>query len=761
VIHVDRSRVPAPKVLGSARAQEAKRRDEAFFRDPATAVKARHAFDVSVYTHSDVKHALRALFLDKCAYCEQRLDPYVPAGIDHFRPINTAVNLDGSQSVGYWWLAYEWSNIYLSCQKCSSMKANRFPVDGPRTAPPKQGEVTLERMAEALRSEIALLLDPCGPEELGEELQFRGHGGVEGATRRGEVTVSVFSLNREDLVRRRRESAQQVNSALYRFGRERFKYSEITRPLARTRQEFESFARRIFDPAGEFTQAVLQQFARWVKLVRKQGKNIEFEEHIRAITARYLAEGVSVPWPAAVTEPERQASTGSSVVSHGRRQKEAYFTGARRIERITVENFRAIERLELGFPQPKSAREPWMMLLGENGTGKSSLLQAAGLALMGEERANSLAGEVSLRPAALVRHAKGVDHGTVQVKLSHMLDPVTLTFRSDANAFQVTPPEPQVLSLGYGATRLLPREVGKSDQGGTFIRIANLFDPTAPLNDAERWLADTKKLSRNRFHDVREALKDLLMLEPEAEFQRRGGRVTARIFNEPICLHDLSAGFQSVVAMATDIMISLLAKWKSIEIAEGVVLLDEIEVHLHPTWKIGIVERLRRCFPRVTFLATTHDPLCLKGLDDGEIVVLRRDEEDRISTAQGLPSVEDLRVDQILTSHLFGLRATRGARVQKRIDRYAELLGKSRRTRAEQDEFARLRAELSHTLTSTETLVQKEVEEAIKKTLVRDRLPQPALEGATLQEPAPLEPTLQLELKRKLEALMTKARGRR
>ena len=69
----------------------------------------------------------------------------------------------------------------------------------------------------------------------------------------------------------------------------------------------------------------------------------------------------------------------------------------------------------------------------------------------------------------------------------------------------------------------------------------------------------------------------------------------------------------------------------------------------------------RRCFPRVSFSVTTHDPLCLKGLHDGEIVVLRRDEVDRIVAVTGLPSVEDLRVDQILTSEMFGLRATRGA----------------------------------------------------------------------------------------------------
>ena len=51
---------------------------------------------------------------------------------------------------------------------------------------------------------------------------------------------------------------------------------------------------------------------------------------------------------------------------------------------------------------------------------------------------------------------------------------------------------------------------------------------------------------------------------------------------------------------------------------------DEIETHLHPAWKLEIVTRLRRVFLRLHFLATTHDPLCLRGLQSGEVVVLRR-----------------------------------------------------------------------------------------------------------------------------------------
>ena len=59
--------------------------------------------------------------------------------------------------------------------------------------------------------------------------------------------------------------------------------------------------------------------------------------------------------------------------------------------------------------------------------------------------------------------------------------------------------------------------------------------------------------------------------------------------------------------------------FRSAVLEPPMVLLDEIEVHLHPRWQIGIVEALRHAFPRVRFIASTHSPLCLHGLEREEI----------------------------------------------------------------------------------------------------------------------------------------------
>src|SRR5262249_16482868 len=144
--------------------------------------------------------------------------------------------------------------------------------------------------------------------------------------------------------------------------------------------------------------------------------------------------------------------------------------------------------------------------------------------------------------------------------------------------------------------------------------------------------------------------------------------------------------------------------WDSLEEAEGIVLLDEMEVHLHPTWKISIVERLRAACPRLTFLATTHDPLCLKGLGPGEIVVLKRElrdvGDDTMYAETDIPPMTHLRVDQLLTSFLFDLDSTRDHLTGPMVARYSTLLSKAKRSVAEQREFEELKAALTRQLSS-------------------------------------------------------------
>lgn len=430
-----------------------------------------------------------------------------------------------------------------------------------------------------------------------------------------------------------------------------------------------------------------------------------------------------------------------SIEKTGGINKEAYYVGAKRIERIELWNFKAIESLTLNFATPKAANESWMMLIGENGTGKSAILQAVALTLMGQRHNDSL----ELDASRFVRRNAKEGKGHVRVDLTGLDKPIEMKFDKKSKRFQVNPPDPKILLLGYGATRLLPRNGSGADRRKN-IRIQNLFDPFAPLNNAEKWLGNKRQVSEQRFHQISLALKDLLMLEEESVFTRKNRKVQANLYGVRLDLQDLSDGYQSVLAMVIDIIIGISDKWTNIQHSEGIVLIDELEVHLHPRWKMQIVESLRRTFPKMAFLVTTHDPLCLKGLQQEEIVLLQRDENDRISAMTSPFDVEDMRADQILTSDLFGLRTTR-SKLAEKSRRYTELYLKTTRSPAEEQEFQTLQTDLREKFSWAETPGGRWMEQALQAAM--QSLPQPG-------GPSPLPDAMKMEIREQLQRLLQK-----
>jgi len=164
----------------------------------------------------------------------------------------------------------------------------------------------------------------------------------------------------------------------------------------------------------------------------------------------------------------------------------------------------------------------------------------------------------------------------------------------------------------------------------------------------------------------------------------------------PLSLRQLSDGYQSLIGLAADVMDVMHQQgFKSMRSAQGVVLVDELGNHFHPRWKMRIVGALRRAFPQVQFIFSTHDPLCLRGLGRGEMAVLRRAEDRSVYVVEDLPSVEGMRVDQLLTSEHFGLDTTLDPDSEQDLKRYRQLSVNRQRTAAEEVELEQLVAKLS------------------------------------------------------------------
>lgn len=154
----------------------------------------------NVYKHSVVFKCLRKDFHDKCAYCQSHLDfstAYYP--VEHYRP-KAAYIPEGSKakvSPAYWWLAYDWSNLLLSCQVCNTNKGNHFPLeketqrDIPNKNVKREEPLILNPVADDFNEHIAYLCEEAKPKS---------------GSRKGETTIRLLDLNREELLNSRRDA---------------------------------------------------------------------------------------------------------------------------------------------------------------------------------------------------------------------------------------------------------------------------------------------------------------------------------------------------------------------------------------------------------------------------------------------------------------------------------------------------------------------------------------------------------------------------
>lgn len=154
----------------------------------------RFSFLKGIYGHKSVRDTLKRAQHRKCCFCEGTFLAHAAADVEHFRP-KGAVRQDQSTPPvwpGYYWLAYQWENLYWCCQTCNrSNKREFFPLSDP--------DKRAVSHHDDLDQEEPLILDPGGKEDPREHITFRQEWAV-GSTVLGETTIRVLNLNRRDLI---------------------------------------------------------------------------------------------------------------------------------------------------------------------------------------------------------------------------------------------------------------------------------------------------------------------------------------------------------------------------------------------------------------------------------------------------------------------------------------------------------------------------------------------------------------------------------
>ncbi len=599
-------------------------------RDAVASLRASYQQDVRLVRQSravvrfpdldGIKQALLNESHRKCAYCEQRLTPTRPLQIDHFRPARGAMSARGERSEQhYYWLAYEWSNLYACCPECNHAKGGKFPVASER--------LPVGIMSDDLDGyESPMILNPALSDP-DDHLQFHLDGKVTPRTTKGQFTIDVLRLNREGLIVARSNHIEMLRND-----------ADIERQCLDT-AEF----------AG-LTRSLVASYPTHFGLT---------VDSVRLFTTRKDENAVVVKTAAELLFDE---------VGGAEKEKQAYYASFPMISSIHVRGIYGLTNVEIGIPSSQSGRPGCLVLLGENGVGKSSILKATVLALYDHSAIKYL----GVVPNDILN--AGESEGLVRVVFdTGEVSEVRIV--RDAVVIDVRNQVP-VQILAYGPTRLLPTKKVIHVSESELSQAKNLFDPFSPLQDPTEWLMSSDV---QRFDYTAAAIKALLDLPDDSQLHRSDDSrapILIEAFGTRLPLEHLSHGYKSALALICDVMATLFKRWTSMDAAQGIVFIDEVESHLHPAWKLRIVTGLRAAFPRVQFVITTHDPLCLRGFEAGEVAVLmRRRGVEGVTVAQeALPAVSDMRIDQILTSTFFGLRSTVDPDVERLFEVYNDLL---------------------------------------------------------------------------------------
>lgn len=165
-------------------------------------------FRKTIYGHESVKEQLKVSQHDKCCFCERKAENF---DVEHFRPKSAYQQKTGDRlsKPGYYWLAYEWDNLFCSCEKCNrSYKKNLFPLaDNSRRARSHDDNIHAEK---------PLFIHP-GRENPEMFIEFKGTKprAIKG-NRRGWITIEKTGINRPFLNEDRNEVYRKYK-LLYRI----------------------------------------------------------------------------------------------------------------------------------------------------------------------------------------------------------------------------------------------------------------------------------------------------------------------------------------------------------------------------------------------------------------------------------------------------------------------------------------------------------------------------------------------------------------
>lgn len=384
------------------------------------------------------------------------------------------------------------------------------------------------------------------------------------------------------------------------------------------------------------------------------------------------------------------------------------------IRSISIQDVRTLRKADITFQVPNPLESETTgrltnvnLILGNNGAGKSSILRCIALAALGP-----VAQRLPLYRMVRWGRTSDARSGTARIQAKLELSPQdlpesTVSKRtvvqkirihregSDFEALDWSGDKelwkpafesrsPGFFVVGYGATRRveIPRNLDISARSKTLParaqRVQGLFEDSWSLVPLGIWLPELEKENKGRFIQVIRYIARLL--PPGCGFDGKREPETGEYLflwnGVSVPFPALSDGLKAFIGWVADLLYYVCftcpSGHKLVE-NRGIVLVDEIDLHLHPEWQRIIVPKLAAAFPNLQFIFTTHSPLVVGSLSSQNLWLCSTDEDEGITQVQQprIP-VRGLNSDQILLTQYFGIGSSRAPEKEAQLDEIAK-----------------------------------------------------------------------------------------